>query len=175
MIQVNQHLKIKETSNLMSHYPTHLYFDSSGSAEFFIQDSRFATADFHIIKGFPQHLLACPDSIGLDGKKCICCNTMDKQTKNIAFGWDLHKEKHCLFISTPYVFSRIQEEQKKIEPSDNISFIFQRTSSGMLIETLKMDLEIKKSDYEFEDYLKGLQNRSYWTKFKSANELKESV
>lgn len=165
----------------MNRYPTPLSFDSSGSAVVRFFGDRVAHVVVHMPTqacGKPMQLLACPESIGILGKRCFWCGK-HKQGTNLdriaAHGWDVEAGKWCVLLAPKGLVSDIKEKMTEMGIDEYVCLhgggpdvIIQRRSRLPALLSLAMEtIGIPRGDNKrpsLEDFLEGMESRSCWAK-----------
>lgn len=147
-------------------YPTHLYFDASQSAMAKFFGDKIANVDIHSSMGLCQVLSVCPESIGLLGIKCrACLEGKPSKPRLVALAWDVHKNRWCVYLSSPKTFESILSAAKcasKLAFGKAPVMILQREDNETMVEAIEQDAVTKGIRPELEDFLRGMEARSYW-------------
>lgn len=160
----------------MNRYPTHLHFDSSGSAVARFFGTKVADVVVHRVdRKMSQALMACPESVG-EGTPCLLCRetggALAGEQRSVAMAWDLHKCRWCVYVAPPFVIRRISDSVSEagfvVGERDSPDVILQRQRGNTLVCPMGETASEERGDGNpppLEDYLLGMKTRSIWAKY----------
>lgn len=164
----------------MTRYPTHLAFDRSRSAKITFQGEDRVVVNVHWVGAISvaQHLLVCPDSVGPDGPECKLCKGEEfpkTYPRMVALGWDERKSRWCIYVAPEKVFDEISlvlesngVDMEAFCAGKGPPIILQREGMTTLVEIgsefSSRAKQVRPKPPPLEDFLRGLQSRSFWAK-----------
>jgi hypothetical protein len=158
---------------IRTRYPIHLHFDASGTAIIRPFGKETIEIRAHFQDCIPRNFAACPESIGLLGRKCSICKRGDQGIhRRISLGWDVVEEKWCHLMSSNWVVSKILDVAIKEVGSMELfcsgygpDILIQRVGNDVQIRSIEDTCIVQRGDNKIPDlreFLRGLESRSKW-------------